>query len=193
MTQAQETKATEAVAHWVTEARTALGLSRIQVEHLVESAGGNRGSVWRNEQGRATAAELTRLTIVMRQALAELKQRGELAEKLLITTAVPPATVELAAAKVAEPKPAPKTTAPTAIAESTPTEAEITERLTGMTVAQLKSLAAKSGLSTATKLTKKAELVAALTKATANALAAKNAAPAKPATPRKATPKVTAK
>jgi DNA-binding protein HU-beta len=145
-----EERMTGAVAKWVTEARTALGLSRPAVEKLVASAGGNRGSVWRNEQGRATTEELARLTIVLRKALADVEARCEAAKKLLITTAVPKATVELVPAKAkAEPKPEKKIAAkPTTLDD--------------LTVAELRKLARERGLSTVTKLSKKAELVSAL-------------------------------
>jgi hypothetical protein len=180
MTQAQEIKAAEAVARWLTEARTALGPVP---DRGREARRAGRGSEGISLAERAGSRDDRRAgTADGRHAKgaggAEGARRGR--RELLATTAVPKATVELATAKVAEPT---KKAAPTAIAKSTPTVQEITARLDAMTVAQLRKLAADSGLSTVTKLTKKSELVAALTRAVAH----KAAKPVKATAPVKRT------
>jgi hypothetical protein len=143
-----EEQATRKVATWVVETRTALGLSRAELMKLVESAGGTRASAWWIEQGRATTDELSRVTIALRGALAEAEKRIEVARRQLVTTAVPPATrVAATAAKKPEPK---------------PKIADKSTSLDDLTVAELRKMAAERKLSTVTKSSKKAELVAAL-------------------------------
>lgn len=143
---------TSAVATWVNDLRTALGLSRLAFGGLLADRGVPRTAAYRFEvHGRATADELATVAQIMRDVVADAERRVAAARKAL-AVAVPAATVALVpAAEKPEKKVPAKAPAKKAAAKK---EIEAAPALDDMSLADLRALAAARGWSTLAKATK---------------------------------------